>query len=72
MLKTNRIFSLPKLKSLISNKASYSSSLNAPNKSYPSEVEIVEVGPRDGLQNEKVRNYSKFTGKDRLFYLIKF
>jgi hypothetical protein len=23
-------------------------------KTYPNEVEIVEVGPRDGLQNEKV------------------
>lgn len=29
------------------------------NKHYPNEVTIVEVGPRDGLQNEKVTNYPR-------------
>lgn len=31
-----------------------SSAPSSPSKSYPSFVKIVEVGPRDGLQNEKV------------------
>src|SRR5690348_8380029 len=31
-----------------------SSTPSSPIKSYPSFVKIVEVGPRDGLQNEKV------------------
>ena len=49
MLKLNRINL-----GIINNLKKFNYSTDAASKTYPNEVTIVEVGPRDGLQNEKV------------------
>lgn len=49
MLKLNRINL-----GIINNLKKFNYSTEAASKTYPNEVTIVEVGPRDGLQNEKV------------------
>jgi hypothetical protein len=50
-MKINKMNKLIKLNLSNYSKRAYSSNIK---KSYPNEVSIVEVGPRDGLQNEKV------------------